>query len=131
MRPRLALALLALCPLLFACESRVGSYASLVTGTTAGAGLTGLALSDGTLSPPFSSGTTSYSASVPNAVSSITVTARAGAGASVTVNGQAVASGAASAPIPLAVGSNVVNIGVRGADGTTRSYVVSVTRATT
>lgn len=93
--------------------------------------LSGLALSAGTLSPGFSSNTTSYTASVSNATTSITVRPTAtDSGSTITVNGTAVASGSSSAPINLAVGSNSVSVVVTAADGqTTKSYSISVTRA--
>ncbi|WP_295515122.1 autotransporter domain-containing protein [uncultured Pseudomonas sp.] len=93
--------------------------------------LSGLALSAGTLSPGFSSNTTSYTASVSNATTSITVRPTAtDSGSTITVNGNAVVSGSNSAPINLAVGSNSVSVVVTAADGqTTKSYSISVTRA--
>ncbi|MFX7836724.1 cadherin-like beta sandwich domain-containing protein, partial [Acinetobacter baumannii] len=69
--------------------------------------LSNLALSSGTVSPTFASGTTSYTASVANAVSAITVTPTVtDATATVKVNGTTVASGTASGSIALAVGQN-------------------------
>src|SRR5690606_22391460 len=56
------------------------------------ASLSGLTLSEGTLSPAFASGTTSYSATVANTVISLTLTpAAADANATLTVNGTTVA----------------------------------------
>jgi hypothetical protein len=57
------------------------------------------------------------------------VTPRAGTDATIAVNGQLVAAGSASQPIPLAVGANNINVSVQTADGTNRTYVVTVTRA--
>lgn len=92
--------------------------------------LVALALSQGTLDPVFTSGTTTYTASVPNANSSITVTpTRADSGASITVEGIAVSSGNASGAISLAVGSNALSIVVTAADSTTTTYTITVTRA--
>ncbi|MFC4778173.1 cadherin-like beta sandwich domain-containing protein [Paenibacillus sp. GCM10023252] len=95
------------------------------------ADLSGLALSDGTLSPTFTSSTTSYTAGVPHSVSSMTVTPAAVDGtASIQVNGTTVASGAASSAIALNVGSNTVTVLVTAEDGTTtKTYTVTVTRA--
>ncbi|QZE31386.1 cadherin-like beta sandwich domain-containing protein [Pantoea ananatis] len=91
--------------------------------------LSGLSLSAGTLSPSFSSGTSSYSASVANSVTSVTVTPVVSEGhATVTVNGAAVASGSASQSISLATGSNTISVVVTAQDGTTRSYSITVTR---
>ncbi|WP_186424422.1 cadherin-like beta sandwich domain-containing protein [Pannonibacter sp. I15F10I1] len=93
--------------------------------------LSGLVLSEGTLSPGFASGTTSYTASVDNAVTSLTVTPTVtDANATVTVNGTSVTSGSASDTINLNVGSNTVTVVVTAQDGTTtQTYTVTVTRA--
>lgn len=95
------------------------------------ANLASLALSSGTLTPAFASGTISYTASVPNATTAITVTpTTADAGATVKVNGTTVASGSASGSIPLAVGPNTITTVVTAQDGTTtKTYTVTVTRA--
>ncbi|CAN2226762.1 Listeria/Bacterioides repeat [Candidatus Nanopelagicaceae bacterium] len=92
--------------------------------------LSGLAISVGTLSPTFASGTTGYTASVANTTSSLTVTpTRTQANATITVNGTTVASGVASGSISLSVGSNTINVVVTAQDGTTTStYTVTVTR---
>ena len=108
------------------------TYTVTVTrGGSANASLSALALSSGTLSPGFASGTTSYTASVSNATTAITVTPTvADANASVTVNTAPVASGNASGAIPLFVGSNTITTVVTAQDGvTTSTYTVTVTRA--
>jgi hypothetical protein len=93
------------------------------------ADLAGLSLSAGMLSPPFSSGTTDYSAKVNNDVSSITVTPMsAGVNATIRVNDQTVISGSASQPIDLYVGYNGISIVVTTEDGTTKTYAVIVRR---
>jgi hypothetical protein len=94
------------------------------------ANLSNLALSSGTLSPAFAAATTSYTASVPNNVSSLTVTSTlADNTASVKVNNVTVASGSASGSIPLAVGANAITTVVTAQDGsTTKTYNVTVTR---
>jgi hypothetical protein len=104
---------------------RAGSTAS--TGPT----LTSLSLSSGSLSPAFASGTTSYTASVGNTVSSITIAPSVkDAGAKVKVNGVAVNSGSASAAINLNVGVNIITILVTAENGTsTSTYTVTVTRS--
>ena len=93
--------------------------------------LSNLALAAGSLSPSFSSGTTSYASSVVNASASTTVTPTvADANATVTVNGTTVASAATSAAISLAEGSNMITVLVTAEDGTTtQAYSVTVTRA--
>ena len=88
-------------------------------------------MSSGTLSPTFASGTTSYTVSVANTVTSITLTPTVNAsGASVKVAGTAVTSGSASASQALSVGTNTISIVVTAADGsTTDTYTVTATRA--
>lgn len=92
--------------------------------------LSNLALSDGTISPAFDSGTQSYTVSVGNDVASMTVTpTTSDANATVTVNGTAVASGSASGAISLDVGDNVVDVVVTAEDGvSTQTYTVTVSR---
>jgi len=110
------------------------TYTTTVTRAAAAstdATLSALTLSSGTLSPTFASGTTSYTASVANSVSSITVTpTRNQANATITVNGTAVTSGSASGAISLSVGSNTITTVVTAQDGTTtQTYTTTVTRA--
>jgi gliding motility-associated-like protein len=93
--------------------------------------LSALSISAGTLTPSFASETTSYSAGVTNAVSSITITpTTSDPAATVKVNGTTVASGSASAAIPLNIGANTITVMVTAQDGaTTKNYAVTVTRA--
>ena len=95
------------------------------------ADLSNLTLSDGILSPAFASGTTSYTASVGFATTSITETPTvADTTSTVTVNGNPVVSGTPSGAIALAVGPNVITTVVTAQDGTTmETYTVTVTRA--
>jgi gliding motility-associated-like protein len=95
------------------------------------AALSNLSISSGTLSPVFAGGTTSYTASVPNSASNITVTPTTGdATATVTVNGKAVKSGTASGLISLTVGSNTILTVVTAQDGVTKeTYTIIITRA--
>ncbi|MDM5179578.1 cadherin-like beta sandwich domain-containing protein [Massilia sp. DJPM01] len=91
--------------------------------------LAALALSNGTLNPVFSPAQQSYSATVPNATASITVTPTvADSSAAVTVNGVAVTSGAASGAIALNTGANLITVVVTAQDGSPRSYLITVTR---
>ncbi len=92
--------------------------------------LAGLAISSGTLSPAFASGTTSYTATVANAAASVTFTPTASdALQTIKVNGVATASGSASAAVPLSVGSNSVPIVVTAPDNIAKTtYTVTVTR---
>jgi uncharacterized repeat protein (TIGR02543 family) len=106
------------------------TYTLTVTRLSNDATLSALALSSGTLSPTFASGTSSYTTSVANAVTSITVTpTRTQANATITVNGVSVTSGSASGAISLSVGSNTITVVVAAQDGTTGTYTVTVTRA--
>ena len=92
--------------------------------------LSGLSISTGTLTPTFSSGTTSYSDTVANATSSVTVTpTRNEPNATITVNGIAVTSGTASDAINLEAGANAITIVVTAQDGTTKTYTITVSRA--
>ena len=99
--------------------------------TSTDATLSALTLSSGALSPTFASGTIAYTQSVPNSVSSMTVTPTVNdANATVTVNGTAVATGVASGNINLNVGANTITTVVTAQDGsTTKTYTTTVTRA--
>ncbi|OPX86442.1 MAG: Cadherin-like beta sandwich domain protein [Pelotomaculum sp. PtaB.Bin104] len=90
------------------------------------ANLSNLTLSEGTLTPVFDSATKSYTASVGNSVTSITVTpATSDSNATVTVNGTS-----AATPVELNVGDNAITVSVTSQDGTTTStYTITVTRA--
>ncbi len=91
------------------------------------ADLSNLTLSQGTLAPVFASGTTTYTASVDNSVSSVTVTPTvADSTATVVVNGVPVTSGSAS--IPLNTGSNTITIVVTAQNGNTKTYSIVITR---
>src|SRR6202020_1234831 len=83
--------------------------------------LSNLKLTTATLSPTFAFKTLSYTASVPNATSSVTVTPSLldVTASSLTVNGTAVANKTASGAIALAVGSNTINIVIVAQDGVT------------
>lgn len=83
-----------------------------------------------TLTPAFSAGISAYTASVPTGVQSMTVTPTVSdTYATVAVNGVTTTSGSASAALPLVVGVNAITVTVRASDGTTRDYVLTVTRA--
>ncbi|MDA7483282.1 cadherin-like beta sandwich domain-containing protein, partial [Planktomarina temperata] len=102
------------------------SYTVAVTrAASSDATLSALALSQGSLSPSFTSGTLAYTASVAHSVSSLIVTPTTNdANATATVNGASPAT-----PVTLSVGSNTVTVQVTAQDGTTQSYTVTVTRA--
>ncbi|UTN03278.1 cadherin-like beta sandwich domain-containing protein [Flavobacterium bizetiae] len=92
--------------------------------------LSNLTISEGTLTPVFASGTTSYTAEVSNAIASVTITPVTNdADATITVNGVPVISGNASGAIPLALGSNTITVLVTAQDGTTtETYTITVNR---
>jgi len=94
--------------------------------------LSSLKLSNGTLSPAFTTAITSYTANVVNNVASITITPTAtDRNATIKVNGSAVSSGGLSGSITIAEGANaVITTVVTAQDGvTTKTYTVTVTRA--
>ncbi len=93
--------------------------------------LSTLAVSAGTLSPPFIAGTPSYNVTVLNATLTTTVTATvADSTATLTINGAAAISGIAAGPIALSVGANPIPIVVTAQDGTPKTYTVTVNRQT-
>ena len=108
------------------------SGSATVSGTSASniSTLSALTISSGTLSPIFTSSTTTYTTSVLSSTSSITVTpTRTQANATITVNGTTVTSGVASGSISLTEGSNTVTVIGTAQDGTTTStYTITVTR---
>ncbi|MCC9065454.1 MBG domain-containing protein [Flavobacterium piscisymbiosum] len=92
--------------------------------------LSDLSISSGTLTPVFATATTAYTATVSNAVTSLTLTPiTTDNNATVTVNGVTVVSGSASGAIALVVGPNVITTIVTAQDGTTiETYTITVTR---
>ncbi|MBL8096565.1 MAG: cadherin-like beta sandwich domain-containing protein [Anaerolineales bacterium] len=114
-----------------ATDTSATAAVNIVAAASADADLTNLALSAGTLTPSFAAATTSYTATVANGVTSLTVTPTASdANATITVNGTTVASGAASGAIALSVGANTITTVVTAEDGTTtKTYTVTLTRA--
>ncbi|MEI6607024.1 MAG: cadherin-like beta sandwich domain-containing protein, partial [Verrucomicrobiota bacterium] len=107
-----------------------GADMTFVTAMSGNANLASLSTSAGTLSPSFDSATTNYTVRVSSTTSSVTLTPSvADVLASVRVDGSLVNSGSASAPIQLAVGSNVISIVVTAEDpGITKNYSVNVIR---
>lgn len=99
---------------------RPGASASVTVRTVSGnADLKSLSVNTGTLSPKFAAGTTAYSVSVANSVSSITVSAASADGnAKVTGTGKQT----------LKVGSNKINIKVTAENGATKTYILTVKR---
>jgi len=93
--------------------------------------LSNLVSSYGAFGQTFALGTTSYTQSVSNATSSITVTPTANqANATITVNGTTVSSGSASGSLALNVGRNTITTVATAQDGTTtKTYTVAIIRA--
>ena len=93
--------------------------------------LLSLTLSSGSLSPSFASSTLTYTASISNGTTNITLVPTVNhTGSTLTVNGTALNSGATSAAISMSVGFNTVHVIVTAQDGTsTQTYTITVTRA--
>ncbi|MBB6635764.1 cadherin-like beta sandwich domain-containing protein [Cohnella thailandensis] len=92
--------------------------------------LSGLSVSEGTLTPSYDAEVATYSVDVESGVESLTVTPTVSDGkATVTVDDEEVDSGTASGAIDLAVGANKVKIVVTAEDGTKKTYTVTVVRA--
>jgi uncharacterized repeat protein (TIGR02543 family) len=112
-------------------DGTIQTYTVTVTrAASADATLSGLSISSGTLSPTFASGTTSYTASVSNSVSSgFTVTATKSQSDATTVQYLG-SSGTTTFAGNLSVGANVIRTVVTAPDGATQqTYTVTVTRA--
>ncbi|WP_167434103.1 cadherin-like beta sandwich domain-containing protein [Paenibacillus silvae] len=110
-------------------NGRTFTYTVTVARGNQDADLSGLSLSDGTLSPTFTAGTTSYTANVANSVSSLAITPTVSdSAATVTVNGLSVPSGTTSNPIGLNMGSNPITVVVTAENGATKTYTVTVAR---
>ena len=98
--------------------------------------LSALSLSEGTLSPSFSTSTVSYAASVSYGVECISVmTTKSDQGAEIEFldgSGSIIADAddIAGHQVKLAVGENIINVKVTAEDGTTtQSYTITITRA--
>jgi alpha-tubulin suppressor-like RCC1 family protein len=107
------------------------TYTVIVTRMSNVSTLSGLTLDGGSLNSTFAAGTKTYTASVPNTTTSITLTPTlTDVNATTQVKGMTVVSGTASGSIPLSVGTNVITTVVTAQDGTTTStYTITVTRA--
>lgn len=107
----------------------VKTYQIAVTrAVSSNADLSSMRLSSGRLTPAFSSGVTTYAATV--AASDIVLTPSAADGdATISINGATVAKGASSAAIPLSFGANNISVVVTAQDGkTSKTYLVVVDR---
>ncbi len=111
------------------------TYTITVTPASADATLSNLAISAGTLSPTFSSETTSYTESVDYNTNNLTVTPtrnQASATMTISINNStpiAITSGLPSDSLPLNVGSNTITVVVTAQDSSTNTYTITVTRA--
>ena len=95
------------------------------------ANLANLTLSAGALSPAFASNITTYTATVPNATTNLTLTPTvAQSNATIKVNGTTVVSGSASSNFALNVGTNLITTIVTAENGGTMTYNVTVVRET-
>ncbi|RJS60688.1 InlB B-repeat-containing protein [Bacillus sp. PK3_68] len=105
-------------------------FAKWVPELSKNADLSNILVSNGTLSPVFSSGTTNYTVNVANSLTSINIMPTvAHSKAAITINGSNATSGNAK-NIPLHVGENTITVIVTAEDGiSTKTYSVTVTRA--
>src|SRR5690606_32212088 len=117
----------------------VGNAGTIVTATTDGsqvrvlssaAALQALTISEGLMSPTFSSAVYQYTASVPHETASVTLVPTADAGMRIEVEGETVASGTASPAQALNIGANTLTVAVTSENGqVTRTYALVITRA--
>jgi gliding motility-associated-like protein len=98
---------------------------------SANANLASLSISQGILSPAFSSSSANYTASVANSATTINVAAAtAEPNGSIVINGGTAVAGATSANVNLVVGTNVITTKVTAQDGATvKTYKITITRA--
>jgi gliding motility-associated-like protein len=93
------------------------------------ANASGLAVSAGTLSPAFATGTLTYKVTVENSVDNIRLTPTFDPTATARINGTATTNGSPSFSLPLNVGDNQITLVVTAQDGTTKiTYTVNVYR---
>jgi hypothetical protein len=91
--------------------------------------LDGLTVTTAVLSPTFSGTVYTYTSSVANGVTSVTVTPTGSLATEITVNGTRVESGSTSGSIALSVGANTITVILRKTAKPTRTYTVTITRA--
>ncbi|MGE5370991.1 MAG: S-layer homology domain-containing protein [Solirubrobacterales bacterium] len=94
------------------------------------AGLTGLTVTNATLSPTFSQTQLAYTGYVDHAVTGVMVTPTAGAG-TITVNGTTAASASAFGPVPLNPGENTILVSVTEPGKGSKVYTLKITRSST
>ena len=108
---------------------------TVIRAASSNADLSALSLSNATLHPAFTSGNSSYTATVANAITVTAVSATLSDPGATLTSVQVAANGGAPAACPapgyacpLAVGSNLITTTVTAADGTVKTYTVTVTR---
>jgi gliding motility-associated-like protein len=91
--------------------------------------LSALTINAGSVTPAFSAGTISYTATVLNDVTTLHLNATsADAASTVSINGETATTGTASADVALIVGTNAIPIIVTAAAGNTKTYTLTITR---
>ncbi|MCU6794424.1 cadherin-like beta sandwich domain-containing protein [Paenibacillus sp. WQ 127069] len=105
-----------------------GQDATLTT-LSSDSSLKALSLSGIALDQTVSADVYTYTASVPNHVSNLTVTGRADSTARLAVNGDRVENDQPSSTINLKVGRNTITVTITAQDGTKRDYTITVARA--
>jgi gliding motility-associated-like protein len=97
---------------------------------SANSDLASLTVNDAAIAPAFNPATIAYSATVPGSTASLKLTPTASDQyATITINGTPVVSGTASAAIPLVFGGNVISTVVTAQNGSSKTYVLHVTRS--
>ena len=112
-------------------DTATRTYTVTVTRTlSANANLASLTINHGSNTPGFAPADTNYTVSVVNGATEMMVTpVTADPTATVTVDGEPATSGTAFGPVALSVGPNVITAVVTAANGTKKTYTVTVTRA--
>lgn len=114
-------------------DSTIKTYRIVITrvALSTDSSLSSLTTSSGNWSSAFSSNTLAYSIDVPNATSSISLTAISNYGAAtISIGSNSITSGSAYGPISLNTGANTITIRVTAEDtAVTSDYVLTITRA--
>ena len=111
------------------------TYTAVITRTTFAtlsdnADLATLAIADSDIGTCLTAPVTEYTANVPNSASSPTVTATSDdANAIITIDPADADTGTAGHQVSLAEGANTVTVAVEATDGTTKTYTITVNRA--
>ncbi|MDH5546044.1 MAG: cadherin-like beta sandwich domain-containing protein [Gammaproteobacteria bacterium] len=111
-------------------QGNTKTYTVNITRKSTNADLRNLVLSVGGMDQAFDANTTAYTRTVGFATTSLTVTPTVDdTNATLTVNSIGVSSGTASGAIGLGLGDNVITVVVTAQDGNTKTYSITVTRA--